>query len=142
MIVVGRRGDNACSYLIAGDDEMKIINSLVKLKREARAAGGCVICLLGNHEIMNVCGVSFNHKWIGRSCNWILICDMFRTLGTRRNREIQDSIRLEMKYFNTEVEAGINLKKYPKKNSLVFELELQHLLLGVFSQKDFRVFQS
>ncbi len=39
-----------------GPDSLKIIRHLQKLEREARAAGGKVIVLLGNHEAMQVTG--------------------------------------------------------------------------------------
>ncbi|XP_031124201.1 shewanella-like protein phosphatase 2 [Ipomoea triloba] len=39
-----------------GGEELKILYFLEKLRREAGKAGGCVITLNGNHEIMNVDG--------------------------------------------------------------------------------------
>lgn len=39
-----------------GDEELQVLNLLDVLRGEARLAGGSVTCLLGNHEVMNVCG--------------------------------------------------------------------------------------
>lgn len=39
-----------------GEDEQAIVDLLVKLKAEAKAAGGAVILLNGNHELMNAAG--------------------------------------------------------------------------------------
>lgn len=39
-----------------GDDEQRILDFLRKLRDDARAAGGQVILLNGNHEVMNVAG--------------------------------------------------------------------------------------
>src|SRR5690242_4946969 len=39
-----------------GDDEQAIIDLLERLETEAAAAGGAVIWLLGNHELMNAAG--------------------------------------------------------------------------------------
>lgn len=39
-----------------GDDEQQIIDDLERLEREAEAAGGRVIWLNGNHELMNAAG--------------------------------------------------------------------------------------
>ncbi|ACY17101.1 metallophosphoesterase [Haliangium ochraceum] len=39
-----------------GDDEQAILDLLARLEREARAAGGAVHALLGNHETMNAAG--------------------------------------------------------------------------------------
>jgi hypothetical protein len=48
-LVVVQTGD----ILDRGDDESKIIDLLDKLAGEAKAAGGALIYLLGNHELMN-----------------------------------------------------------------------------------------
>jgi hypothetical protein len=48
-LVVIQLGD----VLDRGDDESQILELLAKLDRDARAAGGAVIELLGNHELMN-----------------------------------------------------------------------------------------
>jgi hypothetical protein len=50
--VVVQTGDQ----LDRGDDEPDILALLERLQREARAAGGDVIVLNGNHELMNVAG--------------------------------------------------------------------------------------
>lgn len=39
-----------------GPDSLKIIRDLMRLQREAKAAGGGVVALVGNHEAMNVTG--------------------------------------------------------------------------------------
>ncbi|PIA33210.1 hypothetical protein AQUCO_04200158v1 [Aquilegia coerulea] len=39
-----------------GDDELKILYFLEKLKREALRSGGSIITMIGNHEIMNIDG--------------------------------------------------------------------------------------
>lgn len=39
-----------------GDDERKILDLLERLQREARSAGGQLVVLNGNHEVMNVAG--------------------------------------------------------------------------------------
>jgi hypothetical protein len=51
-LIVVQTGDQ----LDRGDDEPEISALLERLGREARAAGGDVIALLGNHELMNVAG--------------------------------------------------------------------------------------
>lgn len=40
-----------------GDEEPQILELLRKLKPQAQSAGGRVITMLGNHEIMNACGI-------------------------------------------------------------------------------------
>jgi hypothetical protein len=39
-----------------GDDEREILEMFAKLETEARAAGGALLALLGNHELMNAAG--------------------------------------------------------------------------------------
>lgn len=39
-----------------GADSRKVLNLLMRLEREARAAGGAVHVVLGNHEVMNIAG--------------------------------------------------------------------------------------
>lgn len=39
-----------------GDSESECWELLQRLKEEARASGGGVVCLIGNHEVMNVAG--------------------------------------------------------------------------------------
>jgi hypothetical protein len=51
-LVVVQTGD----VLDRGDDESAILELLARLDREARATGGAVIQLLGNHELMNAAG--------------------------------------------------------------------------------------
>ncbi len=51
-LVVVQTGD----VLDRGDGERAILDLLARLEGEAAAAGGAVIALLGNHEIMNVAG--------------------------------------------------------------------------------------
>ncbi len=51
-LVVVQTGD----VLDRGDDEQEILDLLDKLAVEAKAAGGAVIELLGNHELMNAAG--------------------------------------------------------------------------------------
>ena len=36
-----------------GDDELLVLAIVARLRIEARAAGGAVVCVLGNHEVMN-----------------------------------------------------------------------------------------
>jgi hypothetical protein len=48
-LVVVQTGD----VLDRGDDEQAILDLIARLEGEARAAGGAVIMLLGNHELMN-----------------------------------------------------------------------------------------
>ena len=43
-----------------GYEEAEVLDLLRSLRKEARAAGGDVISLLGNHEILNVCGQAMN----------------------------------------------------------------------------------
>jgi len=49
QLVVVQTGD----VLDRGDDEQAILDLIARLEREAQAAGGAVIMLLGNHELMN-----------------------------------------------------------------------------------------
>ena len=51
-LVVVQTGD----VLDRGDDEQAILDLLARLEGEARAAGGALIMLLGNHELMNGAG--------------------------------------------------------------------------------------
>ena len=51
-LVVVQTGD----VLDRGDDEQAILDLLARLEREAQAAGGAVIALIGNHELMNAAG--------------------------------------------------------------------------------------
>jgi hypothetical protein len=51
-LVVVQTGD----VLDRGDDEQAILDLLFKLERDAKAAGGALIMLLGNHELMNAAG--------------------------------------------------------------------------------------
>ncbi len=39
-----------------GDDEQAMIDLILKLEREAKAAGGAFLWLMGNHELMNAAG--------------------------------------------------------------------------------------
>jgi hypothetical protein len=48
-LVVVQTGD----VLDRGDDEQAILDLIARLEHEAQAAGGAVIMLLGNHELMN-----------------------------------------------------------------------------------------
>ena len=41
-----------------GDDEFELLEFLRRLKSEAKLAGGVVITMLGNHEVLNAAGVS------------------------------------------------------------------------------------
>jgi hypothetical protein len=51
-LVVVQTGD----VLDRGDDEQAIVDLLERLEKEAAAAGGALIWLLGNHELMNTAG--------------------------------------------------------------------------------------
>lgn len=51
-LVIVQTGD----VLDRGDDEKAILDLLFKLEGEAKAAGGAVILLIGNHELMNAAG--------------------------------------------------------------------------------------
>jgi hypothetical protein len=51
-LVVVQAGD----ILDRGDEESTIVELLERLDRDARAAGGAVVALLGNHELMNAAG--------------------------------------------------------------------------------------
>lgn len=51
-LVVVQAGD----VLDRGDDESAIIELFERVDRDARAAGGALIALLGNHELMNAAG--------------------------------------------------------------------------------------
>lgn len=43
-------------YTDRGTDVRKVLDLLMRLEREAKAAGGQIITLLGNHEVMNLIG--------------------------------------------------------------------------------------
>jgi hypothetical protein len=51
-LVVVQTGD----ILDRGDDERAILDLLARLEREARLAGGALVALIGNHELMNGAG--------------------------------------------------------------------------------------
>jgi hypothetical protein len=51
-LVVVQTGD----VLDRGDDEQAILDLIARLETEARAAGGGLVMLLGNHELMNAAG--------------------------------------------------------------------------------------
>lgn len=51
-LVVVQTGD----VLDRGDDEQAIIDLILRLEGEASAAGGALVMLLGNHELMNAAG--------------------------------------------------------------------------------------
>jgi hypothetical protein len=51
-LVIVQTGD----VLDRGDDEQAIYDLLFRLEDEAKAAGGAVVLLLGNHELMNAAG--------------------------------------------------------------------------------------
>jgi Calcineurin-like phosphoesterase len=51
-LVVVQTGD----ILDRGDDEQAIMDWLERLEQEAKAAGGAMVWLLGNHELMNAAG--------------------------------------------------------------------------------------
>ncbi len=51
-LVVVQTGD----VLDRGDDEQAILDLLARLEAEAKTAGGAVIALIGNHELMNAAG--------------------------------------------------------------------------------------
>jgi len=51
-LVVVQTGD----VLDRGDDERALLDLLARLEAEARAAGGALVLLLGNHELMNAAG--------------------------------------------------------------------------------------
>lgn len=51
-LVVVQTGD----ILDRGDDERKMLDLVTKLEAEAKAAGGALIALVGNHELMNAAG--------------------------------------------------------------------------------------
>ena len=51
-LVVVQTGD----ILDRGDDEQAILDLLFRLEAEAKAAGGALVLLLGNHELMNAAG--------------------------------------------------------------------------------------
>jgi hypothetical protein len=51
-LVIIQTGD----ILDRGDDEQAMLDLFTKLEAEAKAAGGAVIMLLGNHELMNAAG--------------------------------------------------------------------------------------
>lgn len=51
-LVVVQTGD----VLDRGDDEQAVLDLIARLETEARAAGGAVVMLLGNHELMNAAG--------------------------------------------------------------------------------------
>ncbi len=52
QLVVVQTGD----ILDRGDDEQAILDLMFRLESEATAAGGALIMLLGNHELMNAAG--------------------------------------------------------------------------------------
>ncbi|MDB4961657.1 MAG: metallophosphoesterase [Myxococcales bacterium] len=51
-LVVVQTGD----VLDRGDDEQAVFDLLFRLEAEARAAGGALVLLMGNHELMNAAG--------------------------------------------------------------------------------------
>src|SRR5690606_4092364 len=66
-------------YTDRGADVRKVLDLLMRLEREARAAGGRVITLLGNHEVMNLIG-----EWRDVTPE---ICASFATPASEARRE-------------------------------------------------------
>ena len=75
-------------YTDRGADVRKVLDLLMRLEREAKAAGGQLVTLLGNHEVMNVIG-----DWRDVTPE---ICAAFATPKSeaRRNEVYEDYTRL------------------------------------------------
>ena len=66
-------------YLDRGTDIRQVLDLLMRLEREAKSAGGQVIALLGNHELMN-----FVAEWRDVTPE---ICATFATPKSEQRRE-------------------------------------------------------
>src|SRR5579883_3337615 len=54
-----------------GPDSIAVLDLVMRLQREAPAAGGQVACLLGNHELMMLAAYRFGRRSTGLSSSFI-----------------------------------------------------------------------
>lgn len=54
-----------------GPDSIGVIDFVIQLQQEAAIAGGCVDCLLGNHELLLLGAYQFGRRSTGLSSNFI-----------------------------------------------------------------------
>jgi len=90
-----------------GPDTIKIIDSLVKLSKQAKKAGGYVHLLIGNHEAMNVEG-DLRYVSPGEFA-------AFTTKNSEKYREMQWQRQLEWMQANTPDFANLDLEAYRKE---------------------------
>jgi len=90
-----------------GPDTIKIIDDLVKLRKQAKRAGGYVHLLIGNHEAMNVEG-DLRYVSPGEYA-------AFTTRNSARLREMQWQRQLEWMKANMPDFAEIDLEAYRKE---------------------------
>jgi hypothetical protein len=90
-----------------GPDTIKIIDDLVKLRKQAKKAGGYVHLLIGNHEAMNVEG----------DLRYVTPAEFaaFTTKNSARYRELQWQRQLEWMKANTPNFAELDLDAYRKE---------------------------
>ena len=83
-------------YTDRGTDVRKVLDLLMRLEREARSAGGQVVTLLGNHEVMNLIG-----DWRDVTPE---ICATFATPKSETRRE--DAYRQYTRLTSSETPRG------------------------------------
>ena len=69
-------GGNAILWFIGdlvdrGAESIAVLDLVMRLQQEARAAGGSVDCLLGNHELLLLAAYQFGRRSTGLSSNFI-----------------------------------------------------------------------
>ncbi|KAJ6884852.1 hypothetical protein NC652_031758 [Populus alba x Populus x berolinensis] len=100
-----------------GDDEIKILYFLEKLKREAMKDGGNLITMNGNHEIMNIEGdfryvTKLGLKEFEDWAYWYCLGNEMKSLcaGLEKPKDIYDGIPLNFRGVDSEVLQGIRAR--------------------------------
>lgn len=100
-----------------GDDEIKILYLLEKLKREAEKSGGKFITMNGNHEIMNIeadfryateMGLKEFEDW----ANWYCLGNKMKSLcvGLEKPKDLFSGIPLAFKSMAKEYHNGVRAR--------------------------------
>ncbi|XP_057499608.1 shewanella-like protein phosphatase 2 [Actinidia eriantha] len=100
-----------------GGEELKILYFLEKLRREAAAAGGTVVTMNGNHEIMNVDG---DFRFVTKSAldefrvwaDWYCVGNAMKSLcdGLPKPRDLFHGLPSVFPKFEREISDGIRAR--------------------------------